>query len=116
MELDATSLYVIRRHKDLSSIYGAAENAVTTSAEYFERMIESVTDKIEGNVEGKDFLWGSCFSELDILMTVCLDWATFVGVNIPSGFQNYRKSMANRIAYRNAQAFNYSNLQIPQTK
>jgi len=42
MELDATSLYVVRRHKDLAKIYGEAENAVTSSIAYFERMLGSV--------------------------------------------------------------------------
>jgi glutathione S-transferase len=111
MELDATSLYVIRRHKDLSSIYGEAENAITASAEYFERMIESVSNQFEAN----DFIWGSCFSELDILLTSCLDWATHAGVKIPFVMKDYHASMASRIAYMATKTFNYSNLQILKT-
>ena len=109
MELDATSLYVVRRHKDLPAIYGEAENAVKSSVLYCERMIDSVKDKIQGDA----FLWGSCFSELDILMTVCLDWASFVGVTIPGEFQTYHQTMTERTAYMAAREFNFSDLQIP---
>ena len=35
MELDAISLYVIRRHGDLSDIYGKAPRAVESAKEYF---------------------------------------------------------------------------------
>ena len=33
--LDATSLYIIRRHRDLEDVYGAAPEAVSSAAEYF---------------------------------------------------------------------------------
>jgi glutathione S-transferase len=112
MELDATSLYVIRRHKDLPEIYGEAENAVKSSIQYWERMINSVKDKIQGN----EFIWGSCFSELDILMTICLDWASFVGVSVPVEFQAYHRALTARPAYQAAREINFTDLQIPLPK
>ena len=39
MELDATSLYVLRRHEDLPEIYGVAPEACTAARAYFDRML-----------------------------------------------------------------------------
>lgn len=109
MELDATSLYVVRRHRDLPDIYGEAENAVSSSITYFERMLNSVTDQIAG----KTFIWGSTFSELDIHMAICLDWANFVGAQIPERLSDYRRGIKARPAYGTAAKLNFDNLKIP---
>ena len=112
MELDATSLYVVRRHKDLSAIYGAAEHAVTSSIVYCERMLNAVVEQ----VSGKTFIWGSTFSELDIHMAICLDWAGFVGVKIPAGFNDYHQNIKARPAFQQAQQHNFHGLQLPTLK
>ena len=109
MELDATSLYVIRRHKDLPHIYGEAENAITSSIEYFGRMIDSIVHR----TEGQEYLWGSTFSELDILMAGILDWASLIAIDIPPALTEYHTRMTSRPAYLNARKFNFSGLQIP---
>jgi len=109
MELDATSLYVVRRHRDLPDIYGEAENAVASSIAYFEKMLNSVADQLAG----KSFIWGSTFSELDILMTLCLDWASFVGAQIPGRVSGYQQGIKSRPAYSAAAKFNFSDLKIP---
>jgi glutathione S-transferase len=109
MELDATSLYVVRRHRDLVLIYGEAENAVTSSIAYFERMLGSVADRIVD----KSFLWGSTFSELDVHMAVVLDWAGFVGASIPAVLSGYHHRMTDRPACRVARELNYTALQVP---
>ncbi len=112
MELDATSLYVVRRHKDLSAIYGVADNAVTSSIEYFERMIDSVT----GEIAGRSYLWGSSFSELDIHMSILLDWGGAVGARIPKSLAGYHQGIKSRPNYRLAQIHNFSDLKIPTAK
>jgi glutathione S-transferase len=109
MELDATSLYVVRRHRDLPDIYGEAENAVSSSIAYFEKMLNSVVDQ----VAGKTFIWGSTFSELDILMTVCLDWANFVGAQVPAQLNGYHQAIKSRPAHSAAAKMNFSDLKIP---
>lgn len=109
MELDATSLYVVRRHKDLIEIYGEAENAVTSSIAYFERMLNSVIDQIVG----KSFLWGSTFSELDVHMAIVLDWAGFIGIHLPESLGDYHRAITARPAYQTARKINYSDLKIP---
>ncbi len=106
MELDATSLYVVRRHKDLVKIYGEAENAITSSIAYFERMLDSVVDLIVG----KPFLWGSTFSELDVHMVIILDWSGFVGVTRPEVLNDYYQGITARPAYEAARKINYSDL------
>ncbi len=112
MELDATSLYVIRRHGDLSAIYGEADNAVTSSVSYFEKMLNAVVDRIEG----KTFLWGSTFSELDIHMAIILDWGGFVGARIPASVSEYHQSIKARPACLAATQHNFSDLQMPMKR
>jgi len=112
MELDATSLYVVRRHKDLPDIYGSAENAVSSSIEYFERMLSSVESKIAG----ARFLWGESFSELDIHMSILLDWGSVVGAKIPESMSGYHQGIRSRPACRLAQILNFSDLQVPTVK
>ena len=108
MELDATSLYVIRRHGDLPDIYGAAPAAVDSSREYFEKMLNAVLPRIPA--EGP--LWGSAFSELDILMTVALDWAGVVGASLAPELKGYLAGMHARPAYKSAFTHNFKDLQI----
>jgi glutathione S-transferase len=104
MELDATSLYVMRRHRDLAQIYGEAPNANESAHKYFDKMIGSIDAKIP---PGEGFLWGDCFSEIDILMTTCLDWASFYGIDLPENAGTYRARMNSRPGYRSASAHNY---------
>ena len=103
MELDATSLYVVRRHRDLPEIYGEAANAVSSSLAYFSKMLGSV----EARVAGREFLWGESFSELDIHMTVILLWAKIIGIEVPAAFDQYSSRMTARPAYRVAYAHNF---------
>jgi len=96
MELDATSLYIIRRHVDLASIYGEAPNAVISAKAYFCKMLgEGFTAS-----ELTEFVWGHCFSELDILLTTILDWANAVGIALPAHCHAYRYRMHQRPGYR----------------
>ena len=103
MELDATSLYVIRRHKDLHEIYGEAPEAVNAALEYFELMLASIGDETGLN----NYAWGYIFSEVDILLTVTLDWARFSGIELQDKFLRYLDRMHSREAYRAAYKKNY---------
>lgn len=109
MELDATSLYVVRRHKDLPEIYGEAPAAIDSSIEYFKRMLNSVANQITRDRP----IWGSRFSELDILMTGVLDWAMFIGITLPAHIVAYQETMRSRTAYQLAFKHNFRDLQIP---
>ena len=104
MELDATSLYVIRRHRDLEEIYGRSSEAVNSAQKYFERML--VTRCREVDFTG--YVWGDQFSEIDILFTTVLDWAHFAGIKLEDKFVRYARRMHSRPAYRRAYDINYT--------
>ncbi len=96
MELDATSLYVLRRHWSLPEIYGDSPVANKASEEYFNRMI-TAADKLK-NPKQK-YLLETGFSSVDILMTTTLKWAIDYNQKIPNDFMEYLDHMVNRPGY-----------------
>ena len=96
MELDATSLYVLRRHWSLPEIYGDSPIANKASEEYFNRMI-TAADKLK-NPKQK-YLLATGFSGVDILMTTTLKWALEYNQKIPTNFMEYLDQMGNRSGY-----------------
>ena len=96
MELDATSLYVLRRHWSLPEIYGDSPVANKASEEYFNRMI-TAADKLK-NPKQK-YLLETGFSGVDILMTTTLKWAIDYNQKIPTNFMEYLDHMVNRPCY-----------------
>ena len=96
MELDATSLYVLRRHWSLPEIYGDSPIANKASEEYFNRMI-TAADKLK-NPKQK-YLLETGFSGVDILMTTTLKWAIDYNQKIPNDFMEYLDHMINRPGY-----------------
>ena len=96
MELDATSLYVLRRHWSLPEIYGDSPVANKASEEYFNRMI-TAADKLK-NPKQK-YLLETGFSGVDILMTTTLKWAIDYNQKIPVNFMEYLDHMVNRPGY-----------------
>lgn len=98
-ELDATSLYVIRRHEALKHIYGHAPVANEAAAEYFAAQMRSV-DRALG--DGRRFIGGERFSSADILLSTCLSWATDYGVPISQAAQDYNARVTARPSYARA--------------
>jgi len=96
MELDATSLYVLRRHWSLPEIYGDSPVANKASEDYFNRMI-TAADKLK-NPKQK-YLLETGFSGVDILMTTTLKWALDYNQKIPIHFMEYLDQMGNRPGY-----------------
>lgn len=96
MELDATSLYVLRRHWSLPEIYGDSPVANKASEDYFNRMI-TAADKLK-NPKQK-YLLETGFSGVDILMTTTLKWAIDYNQKIPNDFMEYLDHMVNRPGY-----------------
>jgi glutathione S-transferase len=99
MELDATSLYVMRRHRDLKHIYGDAPIAVESASKYFETQLRHVVHALG---DGRQFLVGDRFSSADMLLMTCLDWAINYGVPVPEVCRNYVARIAARSAYQEA--------------
>ncbi len=111
MELDATSLYVVRRHGGLPEIYGEAPAAVTSSITYFEDMFAAAAPRIPD--EG--FAWGSTFSEIDILLAIATDWGDMVKAEVPEAAARHRDRMHARPAYQSARGHNFRDLQLKGT-
>ncbi len=103
-ELDAQSLYVIRRHGDLANVYGAAPNAVRAAAEYFEKYVGVAEREL---ADGRPFILGEQFTGADILLSSCLVWAKFLDLKIEPGLQQYLERNTARPAYRAAFTANF---------
>lgn len=104
MELDATALYVIRRHRDLASVYGAAPVAVDATKAYFKRQITVVDEVL---ADDRDFLAGDALSAADIHLVTCCDWAVHYALELPSAVAAYHARHRQRPAYTAAFTVNY---------
>jgi glutathione S-transferase len=103
-ELDATSLYVMRRHGDLKSIYGEAPVALESAAAYFATQLRHAEQALR---DGRRFLVGDRLTTTaEILLTTCLAWAVSYRVPITSACRAYRERITSRPAYRAAFAGN----------
>lgn len=96
MELDATSLYVLRRHEGLPEIYGEAPEANAAARAYFDRMIKAAAIRMD---DGRPYLLGDTFYGSDILMMTTLDWARRYKCPYPDVFADYQARMAKRPQY-----------------
>ncbi len=103
MELDATSMYVVRRHHGLPEIYGSAPVAVDTAFAYFQRQVGRVAATLD---DGRDWLMGDRFTGVDMLMTTCLTWATRLDQPLPDTLARLRDRATARPAYQAASAAN----------
>jgi glutathione S-transferase len=106
-ELDAHTLYVMRRHGDLSELYGEAPNALAAAREYFSWQLATAEQEIS---RGGPYLLGATFTGADILLATCLDWAVVYGIEIGEVLGPYRQSSRERPAYREAFALNFAEL------
>ena len=102
-ELDAHTLYVIRKHGELAALYGEAPAAVQTARDGFDKQIRWAEVRL-----GDDpFAVGETFSGADILLTCCLDWARASGFELAPALDAYRKHHRERPAWRRAAELNY---------
>ena len=102
-ELDETSLYVMRRHYDLKSIYGDAPKVVDTCRNYFLKQLQVV----ENILKDQNTLFGYDFGLADILLATCLDWAKVYEFELPKNVLNYHNRIKSRKAYQKAFEINY---------
>jgi len=103
-DLDAGSLYVIRRHDGLKQIYGEVPTAVTSAKSYFLHNVDAMAASIGS--EGS-YLFGEKLSAADILLMTCLDWARSCGISLPEPASHYRQRVALRPAYQAALKKNF---------
>jgi len=69
-ELDAGSLYVIRRHRGLKHIYGEAPAAITSAQAYFLHNLQAMVAPMDNS---KPYLFGERLSVADLLLITCLE-------------------------------------------
>ena len=98
-ELDATSLYVMRRHGDLRHIYGEAPSANEAAAAYFQKQMRSVERALAA---GPHFILGDTFTAADMLLSTCVTWAVRYGVSVSDAVLNYNARVTARPAYARA--------------
>jgi glutathione S-transferase len=103
-ELDAGSLYVVRRHDGLQQIYGEAPTAVASAKSYFLHNVEAMASRI-----GREnpYVLGDRLSVADILLMTCLDWAVSCGIALPETLPHYQQRVALRPAYQAALKKNF---------
>ncbi len=106
-ELDATSLYIVRRHEGLPQIYGEAPTAVKGARQYFSHQLGEMERRL---TDGRPYLLGDTFLAPDLLLMTCLDWANAIGIELPKTLSQYRLRIATRPAYGEAMGENFAPL------
>ncbi|MCZ6888117.1 MAG: glutathione S-transferase family protein [Gammaproteobacteria bacterium] len=104
MELDAHTLYVMRKHRDLANLYGEAPAAITAAQQGFDKQILWGLPQIETN----EYAIGDSFGGVDILLTTCLDWAVAYGFDLADAYHAYRARQHDRPAFQSARDLNFS--------
>jgi glutathione S-transferase len=102
-ELDATSLYVMRRHGDLRHIYGEAPLANEAAAAYFQEQMRTVERALD---DGREHILGDRFTAADILLSTCITWAVRYGVEVCPAAVAYNDRIITRPAYVRARETN----------
>jgi len=101
-ELDETSLYVMRRHGALASIYGEAPAAVEAAGAYVKRQL----NVIHKHMRGREYVLNESFSLPDIFLTTCLNWVNAYEIELESELEQYRVRIVQRKAYIKANKVN----------
>ena len=101
-ELDETSLYVMRRHGALSSLYGEAPAAMDAAEAYVKRQL----DVIHNHMLGREYILDESFSLPDIFLTTCLNWVNAYEIELELELEQYRARIVQRKAYIKANKVN----------
>lgn len=102
-ELDAHTLYIMRKHIDLKEIYGEAPTAVQAAREGFEKQVRVAEQRL---ASGGPFILGKAFGGADILLTTCLTSANNRKVPLGDVLREYMHRTTSREAYRLAYTAN----------
>ena len=103
MELDATTMYVLRKHDDLKDIYGEAPNATRAAREGFQKQVRVAEQAL---VAMGPYILGERFTGADILLTTCLTPAEHRGIELSDALHEYLKRTTQREAYKLAHQAN----------
>ena len=98
MELDADTMYIIRRHSDLFDIYGEAPKAVEAAKAIFAKQAQATVRRLDSG----PYAMGERFTGADILLTSCLTGAQRRGIALPNALYDYLSKTTAREAYQRA--------------
>ena len=107
MELDAHTIYIIRRHEGLPEIYGKAPQAVASAREYYSKQVNAIADRVAA---AGTYLFGDAFSIADIMLATCLDAGRRYNIELPASLDAYLSRVERRPAHRRAFELNYEGL------
>jgi glutathione S-transferase len=102
MELDANTMYIVRRHGDLHGIYGEAPNAVNAAKEIYAKQAGAAVIRLGAG----PYAMGERFTGADILLTTCLTGAKRREVALPAELDQYLERTTSRAAYKSAMQAN----------
>lgn len=102
-ELDAASLYVIRRHEGLTETYGEAPAAVEAARRYFQSQMRSVDCLLS---DDRPFVLGERFSAADVMLCTCLSWALRRNIEVSNKVASYLAAVMARPAFQRALSCN----------
>ena len=97
MELDANTLYIMRRHEDLKNVYGEAPNALKAARECFGQQAQAAAQRL---ALAGSYALGEHFTGADVLLTTCLTGALRRGIALPDILKNYLDRTTQREPYR----------------
>lgn len=104
MELDAHTLYVMRKHQDLTDLYGEAPAAIAEAIAGFTKQVAVANSQLETSA----YLLGEDFTAADLLLSTCLDWAVAYKLSLTPVLNDYRKKIQARSAFIDAAKLNFS--------
>jgi len=96
MELDAHTLYIIRKHADLKEIYGEAPSALSAAEDGFRKQVQVADQRL---ASGRPYILGERFSGADILLTTCLTSAVRRRIPLSDTLRAYLERTTAREAY-----------------
>jgi glutathione S-transferase len=102
-ELDAYSIYLIRRHEKLADLYGEAPVAVDAARKYFAQQSAVASRELETR---GPYLLGATFTYADILLTTCLTVKDSFNLPTTDVLDAYLARNTSREAFKRAEAGN----------
>jgi glutathione S-transferase len=104
MELDAHTLYVIRKHRDLQHLYGEAPAAIEAAVAGFNKQVAVASKHLKEN----EYLIGKSFTGADLMLAGILQWAKDYGFDLDPTLTEYTNRQRRRPAYIAANKLNKS--------
>lgn len=104
MELDAHTLYIIRKHRDLASLYGEAPAAIDAAIAGFNKQVKAA----EQALNNANYLLGESFTAADLMLTTVLTWAQNYDIELSARLSEYASMQTSRTAFKSAAKLNFS--------